>query len=157
MLKAEKEAVVVAFRRYTLFPLDDCPYALLATIPHLTRSSLYRCLQPHGISWLPEAGGDKPGKQASVALPIGFFLIDITEVRTGRGKLYLFTAAAPPRVLVLRQRQNGSRRSTPSREAPISDRLQGIAVAKFGSGLNARPSLQIDACQWRLQQCGCPT
>lgn len=29
------EAVVVAFRRHTLLPLDDCLYALQATIPHL--------------------------------------------------------------------------------------------------------------------------
>jgi transposase-like protein len=43
-LTIEEEAVVVAFRRHTLLPLDDCLYALQATIPHLTRSSLHRCL-----------------------------------------------------------------------------------------------------------------
>lgn len=43
---------MVAFRQHTLLPLDDCLYALQATIPHLTRSSLHRCLQRHGISWL---------------------------------------------------------------------------------------------------------
>src|ERR671910_397914 len=32
----EGEAVVVAFRRHTLLPLDDCPYALQPTIPHLS-------------------------------------------------------------------------------------------------------------------------
>jgi len=32
--------VIVAFRKHTLLPLDDCLYALQATIPHLTRSSL---------------------------------------------------------------------------------------------------------------------
>ena len=42
------EAVIVAFRRYTLLPLEDCLYALQPTIPHLTRSSLHRCLQRHG-------------------------------------------------------------------------------------------------------------
>ena len=45
VLSAEDEAVVVAFRRHTLLPLDDCLYALQPTIPHLTRSSLHRCLQ----------------------------------------------------------------------------------------------------------------
>src|SRR5215208_736285 len=35
-LSAEDEAIVVAFRRHTLLPLDDCLYALQATIPHLT-------------------------------------------------------------------------------------------------------------------------
>src|SRR4051812_12653860 len=44
-LSLEEEAVVVAFRRHTLLPLDDCLYALQATIPHLTRSALHRCLQ----------------------------------------------------------------------------------------------------------------
>lgn len=42
-----EEAVIVAFRRYTLLPLDDCLYAMQPTIPHLTRSSLHRCLQRH--------------------------------------------------------------------------------------------------------------
>ena len=53
VLSSEKEAIIVAFRRHTLLPLDDCLYALQATIPHLTRSSLHRCLQRHGISRLP--------------------------------------------------------------------------------------------------------
>ncbi|MGO8263902.1 IS481 family transposase, partial [Rhizobium ruizarguesonis] len=49
VLSVEEEGVIVAFRRYTLLPLDDCLYALQPTIPHLTRSSLHRCLQRHGI------------------------------------------------------------------------------------------------------------
>jgi transposase-like protein len=52
LTKAE-EAIVVAFRRHTLPPLDDCLYALQPSIPHLTRSALHRCLQRHGISRLP--------------------------------------------------------------------------------------------------------
>ena len=62
VLSIEDEAVVVAFRRHTLLPIDDCLYALQATLPHLTRSSLHRCLQRHGISRLPEVDGDKPDK-----------------------------------------------------------------------------------------------
>ena len=45
VLSVEEEAIIVAFRRHTLLPLDDCLYALQPTIPHLTRSSLHRCLQ----------------------------------------------------------------------------------------------------------------
>lgn len=41
-----------AFRKHTLLPLDDGLYALQATIQSLTRSSLHRCLQRHGISRL---------------------------------------------------------------------------------------------------------
>ena len=70
-LTIEEEAVVVAFRRHTLLPLDDCLYALQATIPHLTRSSLHRCLQRHGISRLAEVGGDKPVRKKFKAYPIG--------------------------------------------------------------------------------------
>ena len=44
VLTPAEEAVVVAFRRHTLLPLDDCLYALQATIPSLTRSALHRCL-----------------------------------------------------------------------------------------------------------------
>ena len=44
VLSIEEEAIVVAFRRHTLLPLDDCLSALQATLPHLTRSSLHRCL-----------------------------------------------------------------------------------------------------------------
>ena len=35
VLSVDEEATVVAFRRHTLLPLDDCLYALQATIPQL--------------------------------------------------------------------------------------------------------------------------
>lgn len=92
VLSVEDEAVIVAFRRHTLLPLDDCLYALQATIPHLTRSSLHRCLQRHGIGRLPDIEGDKPAKKKFKPYPIGFFHIDIAEVHTAEGKLYLFVA-----------------------------------------------------------------
>jgi transposase InsO family protein len=93
VLTTEQEAIIVAFRRHTLLPLDDCLYALQATIPHLTRSSLHRCLERHGISRLPEMeGGSKPGRKKFERYPIGYFHIDLAEVRTAEGKLYLFVA-----------------------------------------------------------------
>ena len=91
-LSLEQEAMIVAFRRHTLLPLDDCLYALQPSIPGLTRSSLHRCLQRHGISRLPDLEGDKPAKKQFKAYPIGFFHMDIAEVPTGEGKLYLFVA-----------------------------------------------------------------
>ena len=92
MLSVSEEAIVVAFRKHTLLPLDDCLYALQPTIPHLTRSSLHRCLQRHGISRLPEVTGDKPTKKKFKSYPIGYFHIDIAEVHTEEGRLYLFVA-----------------------------------------------------------------
>lgn len=92
VLSVEEEAIIVAFRKHTLLPLDDCLYALQPTIPHLTRSSLHRCLQRHGISRLPEVTGDKPDKKKFKSYPIGYFHIDIAELHTEEGRLYLFVA-----------------------------------------------------------------
>ena len=85
-----EEAMIVAFRRHTLLPLDDCLYALQPTIPNLTRSALHRCLQRHGISRLPDVDGDKPKRQRFKRYPIGYFHIDIAELQTAEGKLYMF-------------------------------------------------------------------
>ena len=52
VLTTEQEAMIVAFRRQTLLPLDDCLYALQPSIPNLTRSSLHRCL----LRWSRKSG-----------------------------------------------------------------------------------------------------
>lgn len=90
VLTVEEEAIIIAFRKHTLLPLDDCLYSLQATIPHLSRSSLHRCLQRHGISRLPEVDGDKPDRKKFKAYPIGYFHVNIAEVQTTEGRLYLY-------------------------------------------------------------------
>jgi transposase-like protein len=80
-LTEAEEAAVIAFRRHTLLPLDDCLSALQPSIPHLTRTALHRCLQR--CSAVPSAGhlGDKallnevegPKRQRFKRYPIGFF------------------------------------------------------------------------------------
>ena len=92
VLSIEEEAIIVAFRKHTLLPLDDCLYALQPTVPHLTRSSLHRCLQRHGIGRLPDVEGGKSAKKKFKSYPIGYFHIDIAEVQTAEGKLYLYVA-----------------------------------------------------------------
>ena len=92
VLSVDQEAIIVAFRKHTLLPLDDCLYALQATIPQLTRSSLHRCLERHDVSRLPEVEGDKPKRRKFESYPIGYFHVDLAEVRTAEGKLYLFVA-----------------------------------------------------------------
>ena len=82
VLTLDEEAIIVAFRRHTLLPLDDCLYALRPAIPLLTRSSLHRCLQRHDISRLPEVDGDTPAKKTFRACPPGYFHVDIAEVQT---------------------------------------------------------------------------
>jgi transposase-like protein len=69
-----EEAMIVEFRRRTLLPLDDVLGCLRDSIPKLTRSSLHRCLERHGISRLPEGQdhASKRGKfdpQASKSTP----------------------------------------------------------------------------------------
>jgi hypothetical protein len=108
VLTPKEEAIIVVFRRHTLLPLDDCLDGLQRAIPHLTRSSLHRCLArpvgcarhslrgiglwPDGISRMPEVEGDKPKKKRFAAYAIGYFHIDIAEVSTEEGKLRLFVA-----------------------------------------------------------------
>jgi hypothetical protein len=83
-----EEAAIVAFRRQTLLPLDDVLFALQPQIPHLTRSSLHRLLERHGISRLPKDESATSGKKRFKSYPIGFLHIDICE----EGKLFLFVA-----------------------------------------------------------------
>ncbi len=68
VLSVDQEAIIVAFRKHTLLPLDDCLYALQATIPQLSRSSLHRCLERHGISRLPEVEGDNLARGSSIRI-----------------------------------------------------------------------------------------
>jgi len=93
VLNDEEETLIVAFRKQTLLSLDDCLYALQETIPHLTRSSLHRCFQRHGVSRLSDMLA-KPAKKKKrfKKYPIGYFHLDIAELRTDEGKMYLFVA-----------------------------------------------------------------
>jgi transposase-like protein len=90
VLTPAEEAAIVLFRQQTLLPLDDCLYALQEAIPTLSRSSLHRCLQRHGISRLPpDAEGAKGKKALFKAYPIGYLHLDFAEVQTEEGKQYL--------------------------------------------------------------------
>ncbi len=88
VLTEAEEAMVVAFRA-TRF----CLYALQSSIPHLTRSSLHRCLQRHSISRLPYVEGDKPKRQKFKRYPIGRFDIDIAEVQTAEASFTYSSAS----------------------------------------------------------------
>ena len=90
VLTVEQEAIAMAFRQHTLWPLDDCLYALQATIPRRSRSVLHRCFQRHGISRLPLSGdGKSPSKKKFKDYPIGYRHVDFAEVQTEEGKQYL--------------------------------------------------------------------
>jgi transposase InsO family protein len=92
VLTETEEAIVVAFRRRTLLPLDDVLGCLRETIPKLSRSALHRCLQRHGISRLPQ-GEEKASKRKRFAeAKIGYVHIDVCELRLAQGKLFMFLA-----------------------------------------------------------------
>ena len=92
VLTETEGAIVVAFRRRTLLPLDDVLGCLRETIPKLSRSALHRCLQRHGISRLPQ-GEEKASKRRRFAeAKIGYVHIDVCELRLAQGKLFMFLA-----------------------------------------------------------------
>jgi len=96
-----EEAMVVEFRRTTLLPLDGVLGCLRGSAPKLTRPSLHRCLERHGISRLPE-NPDKASKRGKFAqAAIGCVRIaaanptdlrGIGELRLAGGKLNMFLA-----------------------------------------------------------------
>ena len=71
-LTREEEAAVIAFRKHTMLPLDDCYFALRKTIPHLSRSTLHRCFQRSGVSRLPHLDKPKRKKKAFKQYAPGF-------------------------------------------------------------------------------------
>jgi transposase-like protein len=92
VLSAAEEQIICEFRRLTKFSLDDVFVSLKDKIPALTRSNLHRCLKRHGLSRLPpeENAGAKPSKKKFKAYEIGYVHIDITEIRLGKQKAYMF-------------------------------------------------------------------
>lgn len=88
-LTPEEESIIVRFREHTLLPLDDCLYALQAQIPHLSRSSLHRCLQRHRISRLSAASGTDVSIGQDMSA-LGDVHIDLAQVRSHDGSHFLF-------------------------------------------------------------------
>ena len=91
VLTPVEEAMIVAFRQRTLLPLDDVMGCLRDSIPKLTRSSLHRCLERHGISRLP-ASETKTKRGRFAETTIGYVHIDSCELRHADGKLHMFLA-----------------------------------------------------------------
>jgi transposase-like protein len=92
VLTEAEEAIVVAFRRRTLLPLDDVLGCLRDTIPKLTRSALHRCLVRHGISRLPKAEDDASKRKAFKETEIGYVHVDSCQLRSAEGVLHMFLA-----------------------------------------------------------------
>lgn len=89
-------AACILFRKTTRLPLDDCLDTLQEWIPHLKRSNLHRLYQSHGISTLPTEETDKPETKTFKDYPIGYFQVDIAQINTEEGDLYMFVAIDRP-------------------------------------------------------------
>ncbi len=98
--------MIVEFRRLTLLPLDDVLGCLKDSIPKLTRSSLHRCLERHGISRLLESE-EKASKRGRFAdTTIGYVHFDISSCGS------------------LKANSTCSWRSTGSRSSPMSNSMR---------------------------------
>ena len=113
-----EEAVVVAFRVFTQLPLDDCLYSLQETIRHLTRSSLHRCLQRHGVSRLPKESLI-PKRKNSKSIPSAIF----TWILTKCGPRKVAYTFLPPSI---GRRSSPARNCTPRRRGPQPKSFWGI-------------------------------
>ena len=97
VLSIEEEAVVIAFRRHTLLPLDDCLYALQAMIPHLTRS-IVASLPEAARHRAPAAGQGRGRRQAKIqSVPDRSFSHRHRRAAHSRGKLYCSSRSIGPR------------------------------------------------------------
>ena len=86
-----EEAILVKFRMQTNLSLNDCYYTFKDKMPHLSRSSLYRCFKRHGVNKLPEEKRQiKKQTKKFKKYPPGYVHVDITQVHTEEGRLFLF-------------------------------------------------------------------
>ena len=60
VLTRAQEALIVIFRKRTLFTIDDCWPVLKKAIPRLSRSALHRCLVRYGVNRIPAGNTKKP-------------------------------------------------------------------------------------------------
>lgn len=89
--RIRKQQIVCEFRRVTKLSVDDCYTSLRDKIKNLSRSNLYRCLKRNNLQIIPSEEEVRVRKKFK-AYPIGYFHIDITEIRLEKKKFYLFVA-----------------------------------------------------------------
>ncbi len=92
VLSIEDEAIIIAFRRHTAAAARRLP--LCAAADHPASDAVIPASLPTAPRHQPIAGGrsSKPSKKKFKAYPIGYFHIDIAELQTAEGKLYLYVA-----------------------------------------------------------------
>ena len=91
-LSPPEQEMCLAFRKATLLPLDDCLYALQLSLPHLTRATLHRLYQNHGISRLSDVVSPLRNHSAAPPTRPGDFYLNVAPVRTGDGIVIMYVA-----------------------------------------------------------------
>ncbi len=92
-LSEQEEKIICEFRRISKFSIDDVFICLKDKIPKLSRSSLYRCLKRNNLNKRPKEEVPKNRiKKKFKAYEIGFVHIDIAQLYTNEGKVYMFVA-----------------------------------------------------------------
>ena len=92
VLSEIEEKIICEFRRVTKHSLDDVFISLKDEIPNLTRSNLHRCLKRNNLNVLPKDENDIKEKKKFKTYDIGYVHIDISELHTQEGKVYMFVA-----------------------------------------------------------------
>ena len=69
-------------------------YALEESIPHLKRTNLCRVFAHNEISALPKEEKEVRKTKSFKDYPIGYFHVDIVQVNTEEGRLYIYVAVA---------------------------------------------------------------
>ena len=116
VLSAEEELSSSRFVDTRCLPLDDCLYALQATVPHLTRSSLHRLFQRHGDQPPAECRGR--ARRARSSRPIRSGTSTSISRRSGRRKASSISSspsiasANSPSRNYTNERPDGSRRTS---------------------------------------------
>lgn len=86
-----EQQIVCEFRRINKLSVDDCYISLRDKIKNLSRSNLYRCLKRNNLHIIPDLENIRVKKKFK-DYPIGYFHIDITEIKLIQKKFYFFVA-----------------------------------------------------------------
>ena len=95
------------------------------------------------ISRLPDVGGDRPERQRFKRYPIGFFHIDIAELQTVEGKLFLFVGIDRTRKFAVNQLVDKADRKTAWEVLEHRSRLSLTAPIRSSPPLGIMPCMTL--------------
>lgn len=91
-LSSIEAMTLVIFRSKSQLSLDDCLHAFRPGIPHLTRSTLYRCFMRHDVHRLDSLRSVESDEQRAERKSLGNFFVAAIPLRQTVGRTYMFLA-----------------------------------------------------------------